>query len=515
MTARDPGRAPSIPELAVWLALAALCAAAVAPAYMNHDAAWYLYMVDRWRDGATLYRDVIDTNPPLIIWLSAPPVLLGRALHIGAPALFKIYVFALALWTIGSCLRIVRRSWPDRLFPIVTVVTFVCLPFVKQDFGQREHFALLLTLPYILMAASRASFSSGESWLVGVAAGVGFALKPHFVVAWVLVEAAAVASSSPKRLRSIPPIAVVLTFCAYAAAVLLFTPQYLGVAAQVREVYGGLNTPVSALLRLTDVQIWVAAAAAMALVRWRREDAPVILTFAAATGFLVAALLQLKGWSYHLYPARSLLALFFVLTGVVLLERAAELAAMMRGGRRGLAVVFALVAMAASARYVLEARHPLAPDLVGPLIAAIHERAPQGPIAVLSTAMFVYPAFPAVNYTHAAWALRQNSLLFVTGIYALERVPRGSIATLHAPSVMGRLEAGLFEELVEDLCRHPPRLLLVDALDLENRSARPTFDVLAYLRQDARLAGLLDGYRTDGRVGPLSVLTGGGDVACR
>src|SRR4051794_22708005 len=102
MTARDLGRAPSLPELAVWLALAALCAAAVAPAYMNHDAAWYLYMVARGGDGATLSRDVIDPNPPLIIWLSAPPVLLARALHIGAPALFKIYVFALALGTIAA-----------------------------------------------------------------------------------------------------------------------------------------------------------------------------------------------------------------------------------------------------------------------------------------------------------------------------------------------------------------------------------------------------------------------------
>ncbi|PYR89845.1 MAG: hypothetical protein DMF84_22795 [Acidobacteria bacterium] len=73
----------------LWLLLAALCLAAVGPAYVNHDAAWYLYMVDRWRDGASLYREVVDTNPPLIIWLTAPAVL-AHAAGIGAPLLFKL-----------------------------------------------------------------------------------------------------------------------------------------------------------------------------------------------------------------------------------------------------------------------------------------------------------------------------------------------------------------------------------------------------------------------------------------
>ena len=69
--------------------LAALCALAAGPSYVNHDAAWYLYVVRRLWDGATLYRDVIDTNPPLIVWASAPPVLAGGLTGISVAAAFK------------------------------------------------------------------------------------------------------------------------------------------------------------------------------------------------------------------------------------------------------------------------------------------------------------------------------------------------------------------------------------------------------------------------------------------
>ena len=495
--------------------LGGLCLAATGPAYVNHDAAWYLYMVDRWRDGATLYRDVIDTNPPLIVWLSSPPVLAARALGVAAPALFKAYVFALAAMSLWCAARITARTWPDRMFPIVAAAAFLCLPFVKQDFGQREHFAVLLTLPYVLMAASPRAFTRAESWTAGVAAGCGFALKPHFLVAWILVEACALFYAGRTRLRAPEPAAVVLTVAAYAIAVVVLTPEYLAVAAQVREVYGGLNASFAALFRLREVQVWIAAAAVWAAIRWGAGDRLPPVLFAAATGFLLAALLQLKGWSYHLYPARVLLALFFVVAATVLIERAPALAAQLRGGTRGLAVVFAAVLVASSARYVLEARRQTTADLVTPLIEAIRTQAPAGPVAVLSTRTFVSPAFPAVNYTGAAWGLRQNSLLFLTGLYAREPADANGLVAPRRPEAMAPTERALFDQLVGDLCGAPPRLLLIDERPAATSSTRATFDIGSYLRQSPQVAGLLAGFRPSGRIGTFTVLVPAATPACR
>jgi hypothetical protein len=488
-------------EVLLWAALAALCLAAVGPGYVNHDAAWYLYMVDRWIHGARLYRDVIDTNPPLIIWVSTPPALVALA-GWSPLAAFKIYVFAIAVGTAVASRRMVSRSWPQRGVIVGASVLFVCLPFVKEDFGQREHFAVLLALPYVLMAAGSAGFSTREQVLAGIAGGLGFAIKPHFLVAWVAVEVCAVACDGWPHARRAQALAAAATFAAYGIAVAVFLPVYFHVAAQVREVYGGLNAPTAALIRLREVQVWVVAGALAGAVRWRREDRLPLVLFAAATGFLLAALLQLKGWNYHLYPARVFLALFFVTATLVVVERAPALGALLRGGSRGLAVIFAAGLVISAGRYLLEARHPSSPDLVSPLIEAIHAKAPAGPVAVLSARTFVYPAFPAINYTGARWALRQNSLLFMEGLFA-------------SPSTASPTEQALVDELVDDLCRTPPRLLLVDAPDVTTRSPRPVFDVLARLRSVPRLSPVLDAYAADGRIGGFLVLTATKDAACR
>lgn len=493
------------------LALAGLCVAAVGPAYVNHDAAWYLYMADRWIDGATLYRDVVDTNPPLIVWLSTPPVLAARAIGASQPAMFKLYVFAIAAGMLAMALRIAGRSWPGRSFPVVACVAFLALPFAKGDFGQREHFAVLLTLPYILMTASPLRFRAGESWLAGVAAGLGFAIKPHFLAAWLLVESVAFAYDGARRLRRIEAVAVVATFLAYGLIAMATAREYLVVAAQVRELYGGLNSSFAALLRLKEVQLWVAAAAVLAAVRWPQRDRLPVVIFSAATGYLLAALLQLKGWGYQLYPARVFIVLFLVIAAVTVLDAAPALAGILRGGRRGLAVVFAAVLVVSAARYALEARHPTSQDLVTPLIETIRARAPEGPIAVLGMHMFIYPAFPAVNYTRATWSLRHNSLVFLAGLYADELRGNGPVAP-HPLERMTATERLLFDQVVDDLCRVPPRLLLLE----EAPEGRHALDIPAYLGQSPRLAGLLQAFGKEGTLGPFTVLTASrGVAACR
>ncbi len=46
---------------------------------LNHDAAWYLYGAGRVVQGAKLYRDIVDINPPLIFYFGCPAVLLARS----------------------------------------------------------------------------------------------------------------------------------------------------------------------------------------------------------------------------------------------------------------------------------------------------------------------------------------------------------------------------------------------------------------------------------------------------
>jgi hypothetical protein len=492
----------------LWLVLAALCLAAVGPAYMNHDAAWYLYMVERWREGASLYRDVVDTNPPLIVWLTAPPVLVSRATGIGAPLLFKLYMFMIAVAAILATERIARRGLPDRTFILVTLVVFVCLPFAKGDFGQREHLAILLTMPYVLAAAvpGRTLGRTAES-LIGIAGGIGFAIKPHFLIAWMAVEAAVLWRDGMVSLRRLAAVAAMATFLIYGLAAVLTTPQYFGIADQVRQVYGGLNSSFGVLLRLREVQLWIVALAIIVAVRWPRHERVPLVTFAAATGYLAAALVQFKGWGYQLYPARAMTVLFLGSAAATLVDEVPALIALLRGGRRGLGIVFAAALVISSTRYILEARHPAAPDLVSPFAAAIRREAPQGSVAALSMRTIIYPAFPSINYTGASWSLRHNSLWFLPGLYADQDARSGGPLVAHPLDRMPGIERMFFDQIVDDLCATPPRLLAVESAGAAAPAGRRALDLIAYYSQSPRAARLLSAYAPDGTVGPFTLYT--------
>ncbi|MEP7218497.1 MAG: hypothetical protein ABI876_06250, partial [Bacteroidota bacterium] len=85
MTGRRDGAAPAPGWLAtligrpiLWgILLAALVAtesAAVFRSVLNHDVAWIIHGAGRWLEGAGLYRDIVEINPPLIFYLTAPAV---------------------------------------------------------------------------------------------------------------------------------------------------------------------------------------------------------------------------------------------------------------------------------------------------------------------------------------------------------------------------------------------------------------------------------------------------------
>jgi len=61
---------------------------------INHDSGWYLYAAGAFMDGAKIYRDLIDINPPLIFWLNIPPVWLARLLNCSAVPLFNFFSFS-------------------------------------------------------------------------------------------------------------------------------------------------------------------------------------------------------------------------------------------------------------------------------------------------------------------------------------------------------------------------------------------------------------------------------------
>lgn len=473
-------------------------------------------MAGAWLDGATLYRDIVDTNPPLIVFFTAIPVGIARALGLPEPAVFKGFVFVAGSISAAASLPSIRRmaATDASRFVLFTLLVFGLFPFVKTDFGQREHLAVMLVMPYVFgTAAWAAGRSRAPHPLIGFAAGLGFAMKPHLLLAWLALETyAAIARPRSERWLRAGTMAVAAAIAGYAVVVLVCLPDYMRVARDVVQVYGGLNSPPAVLLRLPDVQIWIVAAIGLTLVRLPAPERAVCgVLFATATGFLVAALLQLKGWSYHLYPFRALAILLVGAFATGLADSYPSLLEIVRGGRRSLTAAVVAAVTIWSARYVAEARRPLASEMVTALVELARQT---DSVGALTMRAIVYPAFPAVNYARTTWVLRHHSLWFLPGLYEGELMKPEGEPVFRSIDRMSSLERTYFDEIVSDLCGRPPGLLLVEPPIPRAPIGRRSLDLLAYYRQDPRFDRLFRSYAPIGPVSSFTAYSRAGSASC-
>ena len=68
-------------------------------------------------------------------------------------------------------------AWPDVSTEVrgllIVAAAFCLMPFVRLDFGQREHLAVILLLPYVWLASPRrAAQVESTSVLIGVGPGL-------------------------------------------------------------------------------------------------------------------------------------------------------------------------------------------------------------------------------------------------------------------------------------------------------------------------------------------------------
>ena len=210
--------------------------------YLNHDTAWYLHAGAQYLDGGTLYRDIfVEVNPPLAFFLTLPPVVVARLTGLFAIDLFVIYFYLLIGLSLAASWRLLQA---DPALPELTRRGLMILAAViatvgpADQFGQREHFLMVLTLPYLLLAALSVR-GVRLPWLaalgIGLAAGLGFALKPHFLLVPVALEAYRI-TVLRRWWTWLRPEALVLaaSLAAYGAVVVWLTPEYLSRIVSLR-----------------------------------------------------------------------------------------------------------------------------------------------------------------------------------------------------------------------------------------------------------------------------------------
>jgi len=272
------------------------------------DVAWQLWIAGRLNAGTHLYRDIIEVNPPLWFWMAQPIDAVARLLGARPESTMVAAMGALSALSLAATNRLLpdlpraRRS----LLLGYSALALMAMPWVHV--GQREQIALIGSLPYAALVASRAERKDvphGLAILIGIGAALGFSLKHYFLIVpaalelWLIVRLR-------RDWRAFRPetIGIVAVGTLYALAILIFAPDFLTrMLPLIRLSYGIFGAPsfsqVLGLFALLGLGLLAFVGA-----HWRLlTKAPFAsaLTVAAA-GFAAVYFVQSKGWLYHAIP---------------------------------------------------------------------------------------------------------------------------------------------------------------------------------------------------------------------
>ena len=232
-----------------WFGIALLFAVAIVLRHLvaaNTDVSWLLIAGERVLDGKHLYRDIIETNPPMAVLTYIPGILIARVLGISAETAIDGLVLTATAVSLALTVRILRHSsvldgvhrWP---MLILAVALLTVMP--TEAFAQREHIAIVELLPAIAVLAMRVRGERPLRWMVlvaGLSLGLAMSFKPHFALALLLALCIIAVSVRSWRVFVTPENFVAAAVIgAYVAATAIFFPEYFTIIGPLaRDAHG-------------------------------------------------------------------------------------------------------------------------------------------------------------------------------------------------------------------------------------------------------------------------------------
>jgi hypothetical protein len=435
----------------------------------NDDCIWLLHATQRLLAGGRYFYDVLEVNPPIVNMVLMPPAALASVLELNAYPVFIAYICTLIVLSVVLCLPFWRvlSERAGLSMPVLVVGSSLALTFVPgMEFGQREHLAILLTLPAIfafaLPRAEKPRISRILSYIIAALAAVGFCIKPYFLIVPLIGAGFYLWETRNWRVVWTGPILVFMAtgLCIAGIAVLLFTEWLTHVMPLVRMAYGEYRTSTIKALVL-EIQAFTIIAAALTVIELTQPSKTLLKTCRmiglASLGYGLAAAVQMRGWGYHLIPVITLGCIMAVLAAAHIWARVKE---------QVLPALSAFIAAAAAFIVI----HPTMVDLLWhlqnrsvatylnrPISRAVIEHSDGGSILILSP--WMAGGFPLALMAGSDWGSRLAHRWLIPRIIRLER---GGVADRAKAAYLKQLEISM---LTEDLGRFKPHVVAVEVGD--------------------------------------------------
>lgn len=471
-----------------WLPLLAVVAVALALRPIegtNTDVSWLITAGEKMLAGERLYVDILEVNPPASVFLYLLPVVLARALGIAPEIVVNVFVSAGAAASLSICAAILKRvRWVNGIdgwmFFVAGTAVLTILP--AYAFGQREHIAVMALLPFLSVLALRMDGVAPrlvEILIAGIGAGITIVIKPHFSLAVAFAIMAAAAGARSWRALFVAENWIAGAIAAlYGAFVVAAFPEFVrNILPAAQMAYVPFREAIVFSLLRPPALIWLAALRVLTL--WRPGGLwapPYSLLIAPSAGFLIAYLVQGKGWPYHSYP---MLALALIALSIAWLERRAKLQganAIELPRFKRAAIAFVLPGLfVASFVWLNLARH------MDSLVDAVREVKQRPRILIISFDPSV--GHPLARLLGGTWVGRAAHLWISGGAFHILTRENPDEAT---KAELRRLVAQDRDNLVEDIERGKPDVIIVD---------RRKFDWMEWARWDEKVNRALASYR--------------------
>ncbi len=482
--------------LAVIAALTAVIASVIfySSFALNHDASWFLVSTRKFLDGAVLYRDIVETNPPLAFYLTVPALTLADLFNITTKSAFVLYVSLLGGFSVVWVHRLVKQAELTSVAVMIATGSAIAINFiiVVQEFGQREHFLLVFALPYFtyLIFRDRLKKISGpEQIAIGLVAFLGLALKPYFlVIPATMIFVRLYRNRDYREIISPANIALGLAHALYVGAIFALHPRYFDeVVPRAMLVYASYGRSALGVFAHPEF-LALPALALLALSARKNLDAASSTMLGGLAGGLLCYFVQFKGWNYQILPASA----FIFLSATWITYSNAE------SVRRNVALgIMCMISVCLSLG---------AQVWQGPAEARTTEQferyitGPEEKVLVLSSNLWA--AFPFVNDVEAIWASR----------YPAQWLLPGAVSFLNEADCIKEVDIcaqyrGVLDsarsDIVEDLINYKPQLVYIDDRQDKSHFRGTRFDYLQFLSASPAFQMEWIHYNRIGRVSEL------------
>lgn len=445
---------------------------------LNHDIAWYLIATRDWLEGARLYVDIVEVNPPLNFYYTVPAVILADLAGLSPTNAQYLLFGALMFVSLSWSWAVVRRSGHLTLPRQVLFQAALAFALIVPPLGnvvQREHLFVAFVLPWLLGQLLEPEVRRSGEIGRAVFAAMGICLKPYFLLLPIFVTL-----WQCWRSRSLWPclstgnLTIAGVGLGYVLAVKLLHPEYLEqIVPMALEVYGAYGGSAQKVLgRFAPIPTAMIALTFL-LALWPRRGATVPgLFWAAALAGLGSYFWQGTGFQYHLIPFFSLISVglgWFLVTAPM----------------RGPVVWFSTMTLVLIG-FANLAHGPYRSTVVETLQPHL-----QGRKSLAMLTSHVYTGPPVALALDARWSSGYSSLWLVPGVVNGLTTTDCSVSPGRCArwrQIADRQRA----DVIRDLERGKPEAIVVD-----NKSGyflAPSFDWLAFMGQDPRFGPILRGY---------------------